>query len=295
MNRIATLFLAGFLLADCAGQKSPDAYGVFEAAETMVSAEVSGKLIHLDLLEGQLLRKGQHVATVDSTLPALQKQELLARRQSVRAKMVNAEAQIAVVQQQIDNMQVDLQRVRNMLQDDAATRKQLDDLVGADKILNKQLNAARAQRQTVVAELAAVNSNLDLISEQMRRCRVINPIDGTVLNKYCEAFEMTAAGKPLYKIANLDEMTLRIYISGAQMSAVKIGSSCTVRIDDGKKYIDYPGTIIWISDSAEFTPKIIQTKQDRVTLVYAVKVRVANDGAIKIGMPGEVIFTRPSE
>ncbi|RQW04108.1 HlyD family efflux transporter periplasmic adaptor subunit [candidate division KSB1 bacterium] len=289
MNKNASFILAG-LFAACAAQKSPDAYGTFEAVETIVSAEASGKLIHLDLVEGQSVRRNQHVATVDSTLPALQKQELLARRQSVRARMTSAEAQIAVVQQQIDNMQVDVQRVQNMLQDDAATKKQLDDLLGADKILQKQLDAARAQRQTVVAELAAVEANLALLAEQLRRYRVLNPLDGTVLAKYSHVFEMTTAGKPLYKIADIRELLLRIYVSGGQLHGVQIGQSCTVRIDDGKKYIDYPGTIIWISDAAEFTPKIIQTKEERVNLVYAVKVRVANDGAIKIGMPGEVIF-----
>ena len=290
MNRITILFLSGFFLAGCSGEKSTDAYGHFEAIETIISSEATGKLIYVDLAQGQSIRKDQHVATVDSTQPALQKQELLARRLSVQSRIASADAQISVVQQQLDNLALDLRRMQNMFEENAATQKQIDDLTGAEKILQKQLNAARAQRSAVLAERQALDANLALLNEQLRRCRIVNPIDGMVLEKYVEAYEMTTVGRPLYKIANLSELILRVYISGAQLSALKIGEKCTVRIDDDKKDKSYPGTITWISDTAEFTPKIIQTKEERINLVYAVKVRVKNDGAIKIGMPGEVTF-----
>ncbi len=291
MKKFLIFLISAITLIGCSSPKTSDAYGNFEAIETIVSSEANGKLLFMNLVEGQQLAKGEHVATIDTTLPTLQKQELLARRQSVVSKIASADAQSAVVQQQLDNLYVDLKRVQNMLEDDAATQKQLDDLTGGEKILQKQLTAARAQRSAVSAELEALDANLSLLNEQLRRCHIVNPVDGTVLEKYSELFEMTAAGKPLYKIANVNELILRAFVSGGQLNAINIGGTCTIRIDDGKQYKDVPGRIIWISDTAEFTPKIIQTKEERVNLVYAVKIRVANEnGAIKIGMPGEVIF-----
>ena len=288
---IFALFAGMLLIVGCSSRKSIDAYGNFEAIETIVSSEANGRLMEFKLTEGQDVEKGQQVATVDSTIPALQKREMLARRQSVDSKMTSASAQVAVVKQQVENLQVDLRRVQNMVEDEAATQKQLDDLTGTEKVLRKQLKAAQAQRDAIESELEAIDANLALVDEQLHRCRVINPLDGTVLEKYAEAYEMTAVGKPLYKVGNLNELTLRVYISGGQMNALKIGQDCTVRIDDGDDYQDYPGTVSWISDKAEFTPKIIQTKEERVNLVYAVKVNVKNtEGTIKIGMPGEVIF-----
>lgn len=291
MKKILIFLVLGIMLLGCSSQKDSDAFGNFEAIETIVSSEANGKLLFMNLVEGQHVAQGEHVATIDTTLPAMQKQELLARRQSVLSKIASADAQIAVVQQQLDNLHVDLNRVQNMLNDDAATQKQLDDLTGGEKILHKQLDAAEAQRRAVTSELKALDANLSLLDEQLNRCFVLNPVEGIVLDKYSERYEMTAAGKPLYKIANLNELTLRAFVSGGQLDAIKIGETCTVRIDDGKQYKDFPGTITWISDTAEFTPKIIQTKEERINLVYAVKIRVTNEnGAIKIGMPGEVIF-----
>ncbi len=285
------LILLGIILAGCSSQKSPDAFGNFEAIETIVSSEANGKILYMSFVEGQHVAKDEHIATVDTTLAALQKQELSARRHAVLSKIASADAQIAVVQQQVDNLDVDLERVQNMLKDDAATQKQLDDLTGAKKVLQKQLEAAQAQRRAVTAELDALDANLAVVEEQLRRCFVKNPVDGVVLEKYSELYEMTAAGKPLYKIANLNELMLRAFVSGGQLNSVKIGQQCTVRIDNGDQFIDTPGTVSWISDTAEFTPRIIQTKEERVNLVYAVKIRVNNEnGAIKIGMPGEVLF-----
>jgi HlyD family secretion protein len=292
MKKVVKSVLAALLVAGCASKKSADAYGNFESVETIVSSEVNGRLIALPIVEGQLLSKGQYVAAIDSTVPALQKRELLARRKAVLSKIAGADAQIAVVRQQLENLQIDLRRVQNMLKDDAATQKQLDDLTGSEKVLQRQLVAAQAQRRAIVSELDAVDANLALLNEQLNRCRILNPIDGVVLEKYSEVHEVTAAGKPLYKIANLDTVVLRIYVSGGQLAALKIGQRCSVRIDNGKEELEYPGIVTWISDTAEFTPKIIQTREERVNLVYAVKVLVKNEeGVIKIGMPGEVVFT----
>jgi HlyD family secretion protein len=292
MKKVVKPVLAALLVAGCASKKPADAYGNFEAVETIVSAEVNGRLINLHIVEGQQLHKDQFVAAIDSTVPALQKQELLARRKAVWSKIEGADAQIAVVRQQLENLQVDLRRVQNMLKDDAATQKQLDDLTGSEKVLKKQLEAVQAQRRAIVSESDALDANLALLNEQLNRCRILNPINGVVLEKYSEIYEVTAAGKPLYKIANLDSIVLRIYVSGGQLSAIKIGQHCTVRIDKGKEQLEYPGIVTWISDMAEFTPKIIQTREERINLVYAVKVMVRNEeGAIKIGMPGEAVFS----
>ena len=163
-------------------------------------------------------------------------------------------------------------------------------MLGAKNVLQKQIDAAEAQKAAIASERNALDANLAVLNEQLSRCGVLNPVDGTVLEKYAEPHELTAAGKPLYKIANLEELNLRAFVSGGQINALKLGQRCTVRIDDGSHYIEYPGSIDWISDTAEFTPKIIQTKEERVNLVYAVKIRVQNDGRIKIGMPGEAIF-----
>lgn len=290
MKNITILLFTGLLLTGCASKKAADAYGNFEAIEIIVSSEANGKLMNFNLTEGQSLHQREQVALIDTTVPALQKQEIEARRQSVLSRRASADAQIAVVRQQLENVQVDLQRVQNMVKDEAATQKQLDDLTGSEKILKKQLQAAEAQRSAVNAELEAIDANRALLNEQFVRCKVLNPVDGTVLEKYCEMYELTAVGKPLYKIANLNKLILRAYVSGNQLDRLKIGQDCTVRIDDRKKYIEYPGTITWISNNAEFTPKIIQTKETRVNLVYAVKILVNNDGTIKIGMPGEVVF-----
>ena len=292
MKKTVNSILAIILFAGCASKKPADAYGNFESVETIVSSEANGKLIALSIIEGQQLSKGQYVAAIDSTIPALQKRELLARREAVLSRIAGAEAQTLVVRQQLDNLLVDLRRVQNMLKDDAATEKQLDDLTGSEKVLRMQLKAVQAQRQATVSELDALDANLALLNEQLGRCRILNPIDGVVLEKYSEVHEVTAAGKPIYKIANLDTMVLRIYVSGGQLSSLKIGQSCTVRIDSGKKELEFPGIIMWISDTAEFTPKIIQTREERVNLVYAVKIMVRNEkGVLKIGMPGEAVFS----
>jgi HlyD family secretion protein len=179
-----------------------------------------------------------------------------------------------------------------MLSDGAATQKQYDDLTGQVRVLQKQILSNNTQRSSVSAELAVFESRKATVNEQINRCMVKSPLSGTVIEKYSEAGEITAAGKPLVKIADLAIMKLKVYVSGAQLGNIKTGQTCTIRIDNGEKgFSSFPGTISYISEKAEFTPKIIQTKEERVVLVYAVNIDVKNDGSLKSGMPGEALFT----
>lgn len=291
MKKTIIILTAITMVCGCARKNTTaDASGTFESTEILVSAEANGRIIDLKLDEGDELSAGLHVATIDTTLLSLQWKEMTAQIKGFRSQTAAAEAQVAVIQQQIENLNIDLNRVRNMVQNNAATQKQLDDLTGGLKVARNQLQSARAQKKSAEAQLEALEAKKGLLKEQIRRCLVNNPIDGIVLEKYVEESELTAAGKPLYKIADINTMILKVYVSGGQLGSVHIGQSCTARIDRGKDYLKYPGKVVWISEQAEFTPKIIQTKEERINLVYGVKVRVKNDGAIKIGMPGEVIF-----
>ena len=221
----------------------------------------------------------------------LQKAEIDAGMKSVSTRIASINAQNDILNQQITNLNVNITRIENMLKDDAATKKQYDDLTGQVAVLQKQIAANNTQKVSVAAELAVFRSKKATLNEQIERCSVKSPLNGTIIEKYSEAGEITAAGKPLVKIADLSVMKLKVYVSGAQLGSIKTGQSCTVRIDDGEKgYSSFSGTVSYISGKAEFTPKIIQTKEERVTLVYAVLIDVKNDGTMKSGMPGEAIF-----
>lgn len=268
-----------------------DAYGNFEATEVIVSAETSGRILKFDVTEGSEIDKGSEIALVDTTLFHLQKAEINAGMASVRTRVSTINAQNDILNQQIDNLNINIARIENMLKDDAATKKQYDDLTGQVAVLQKQIAANNTQKASIAAELTVYESKIATLNEQVTRSIVKSPIKGTIIEKYSEAGEMTAAGKPLVKIADLSMMKLKVYISGAQLGNLKIGKECMIRIDNGKKgYNSFPGTISYISGKAEFTPKIIQTKEERVTLVYAVTIDVKNDGTMKSGMPGEAIF-----
>jgi len=280
------------LLAACSGNNNgSDAYGNFEAKEVIVSAEAQGRLIQFNLEEGDLLNENQLVGLIDTTIQFLQKQQLFAQKQAVMAKVANINAQISVQEEQKQSLLTEKNRIEKLYIDKAATQQQFDDINSKYDILIKQVIATKTQIDAVYKELNVVDKQVDLINEQIKKALVINPIQGTVLEKYIEAGEITAMGKALYKIGKLDEIDLRIYISGAQLPNVKIGQTVKVFIDKDKDTNEkYEGIISWISDQAEFTPKIIQTKEERVNMVYAIKVRVKNDGKLKIGMPGEVKF-----
>jgi len=286
------LFIAVLIIAGCSNKTGQaDAYGNFEATEVMVSAETSGRIIKFNITEGTETDQGTVIALIDTTLFHLQKAEIDAGMKSVRARLNSITAQNGILEQQIANLNVNVTRIDNMLKDEAATKKQLDDLTGQVTVLQKQISANNTQRASVAAELYSLESKKATLDEQIRRCTVKSPLKGTVIEKYSEEGEMTATGKPLVKVADLSLMRLRVYVSGAQLGSIKTGQQCSVRIDDGKKgYTSFAGIVSFISGKAEFTPKIIQTKEERVTLVYAVLIDVQNDGSMKSGMPGEAIF-----
>lgn len=285
------IYIAGLslMLSACNNnQNTADAYGNFEANERLISSEANGKILQLSLEEGQLLNENQRVGQVDTTMIAINKLEIAAQRSRIYASLANIEAQRAVIRQQSENLAIEQERVKKLAASGAATQKQVDDVDGQYKVLQKQLESMNSQQNVIRQELAVLEAKQAVIAEQLEKCSIKNPAAGTVLEKYAESGEMTAMGKPLYKLASLDRIFLRVYVSGEMMHLVKLGAACKVTLDNGGKTMD--GTVEWISGQAEFTPKIIQTKKDRVNLVYAVKIAVINDGSIKIGMPGEVQF-----
>jgi HlyD family secretion protein len=283
-------------LAACGGNDDKaDAYGHFEAREIVVSAQANGQILQLGLKEGDPLKAGQIVGLIDTTTLALQRAQLMASMGVVRKKTQDPIPQIKVLEEQKRTLQREKERVEALLKEEAALPKQLDDIVGQLGVLDEQIRAARANadriNQGIMAETDPLAAQLNLLNEQISRCYVKNPVAGTVILQWAEAGELANIGKPLYKIADLRNMELRAYISGSQLSQVKIGQEVRVFFDTGKEETQsLPGTVSWIASQAEFTPKIVQTKEERVNLVYAVKIAVKNDGSIKIGMPGEVIF-----
>ena len=284
---IAIMFSAG-----CKNKSDqPDAYGNFEATEVIVSAETGGRILQFTPVEGTDIGKGAEIALIDTILFHLQKAEINAGMKSVISRIGSISAQNDILDQQILNLNVNITRIENMLKDDAATKKQYDDLAGQVAVLRKQIAANNTQKASVAAELSVYQSNKATLNEQVTRSSVKSPLKGTIIEKYSEEGEMTAAGKPLVKIADLSIIKLKVYVSGAQLGSLKLGQQCKVRTDNGKKgYNTFGGTISYISGKAEFTPKIIQTKEERVTFVYAVTINVNNDGTLKSGMPGEAIF-----
>jgi HlyD family secretion protein len=287
------IFIAFLIISGCRNKTGEaDAYGNFEATEVIVSAETNGRILKFDPLEGSLITKGSDLTLIDTTLLYLQKGEIEAGIQSIRTKIGNINAQNDIIVQQIENIRVNIARIEKMVKDDAATIKQLDDLTGQEAVMQRQISANNIQKTSVAAELSVYESKKATINEQLKRSSVKSPLSGTLIEKYSEAGEMTAAGKPLAKIADMSVMKLKAYVSGSQIGKIKIGQECTVRIDDGNKgYKNFTGTITYVSEKAEFTPKIIQTKEERVTLVYSVNIDVINDGSLKSGMPGEAIFS----
>ncbi len=286
---VVSLFLVGLL--GCNGDNGlADAYGNFESDDVIVSAEASGRLLRFGADEGDRLGSGVVVAVVDTTQLVLERAQLVAQRRAIRARMPGVVAQVDVLQEQRDIALRDRERLKNLVAEGAATQKQLDDVDGQLRVLDRQMASVRTQNPPLVAELDVVSTRLAQIDDRIARSTVVNPVEGTVLLTYAEQSELTGAGQPLYKIAPLDTVYLRAYISGAQLSRIAIGQEVTVAIDrDATSESNLTGIVTWVSDQAEFTPKLIQTKEERVNLVYAFKVRVANpDGRIKLGMPGEV-------
>lgn len=292
MKSILVLLASIALLTSCSEEtKTADGYGNFEAKEIIVSAEAQGKLLSFKAERGIELKAGDLVATIDTTQLILKKEQLIAQKGGIANQHNSIVAQIDVQDKQKSILIREKARVERLLKDGAATSKQLDDIEGQLRVIESSIESIKSQNPAVFSNVDALNKQIEQLNDQINKCYVRNPIDGYVLDNFVEETELVIPGKTLYKIADLNNMELRIYISGEQLSQIKIGNKVKVLID---KNVDenytFEGTITWISQKAEFTPKIIQTKKERVNLVYAVIVSVKNDGKIKIGMPAEVLF-----
>ncbi|MCE5321593.1 MAG: HlyD family efflux transporter periplasmic adaptor subunit [Bacteroidales bacterium] len=294
ISALVLLATSAFFTLSCGGKDGEyDASGTFEATEIIVSSEANGKILSLDIAEGQQLEAGVPVGTIDSTQLYLKKRQLLTSVRGVEVRRPEYNKQIAATQQQIATQISEKTRIERLVKADAATQKQLDDINSSISVLQKQLEAQKSSLTTTTSgmseDAAALMIQVDQLNDQLSKCRILSPIKGTVLVKYAEAGELTGSGKPLFKIADIENMILRAYITSDIITKLKLNQEVKVFADFGEKEMrEYPGTIVWISDKAEFTPKTIQTKKERANLVYAVKIAVKNDGYIKIGMYGEV-------
>lgn len=286
--------LTALLMLSC--KQAPqlyDASGSFEAIETLIPADASGIIQQLDIREGQVIDSAQIIGYIDSTQLHLRKKQLEAQIKAVLSKKPNISRQLAAYQVQLDQARHELARIDRLVKADAATPKQLDDAKSMVAVIEKQMEALQSTLSITSEGLSQdtepLFTQIAQLNDQIRRCVITNPVKGTVLTTYAEPFEMAVPGKPLYKIADLSSIILRAYITGDQLTGRRLGDQVTIMVDDTSgTYKTYSGTIEWISDKAEFTPKTIQTKDERANLVYAMKIRVANDGYLKIGMYGEV-------
>lgn len=285
---IITQVLLFGVLVSCSDEQKADGYGNFEATEITVSAEANGKIKYLNLEEGVLLEKGELVGIIDTLQLHYNKKQLRASKRSVSSKSRNVLSQIGVLEEQLKTAKNERDRINKMYEEEAATKRQLDEVQGRVSVLEQQIKSVETQNAPILNELETLDVQIAKTQDQIEKSKIINPVKGTVLSKYAEPGEITAFGRPIYKIADLDEMTLRVFISETQLSDVNIGEEVNVKIDAAEEMKTFPGKISWISSSAEFTPKIIQTKDERVNLVYAVKILVKNDGSLKIGMPAEM-------
>lgn len=295
MKKNILLFaFAAFLLSSCGKQNGlADGYGNFDAhAEVIVSAQNLGTLEKFKVEEGDHLNAGQVVAVVDTTALHLKKKVLMSQSKTVATQLKDINATIALQEQQLKVNQVEQHRVQRLFAKHAATQRQLDNINGLVKVSRKQIAVTKTRKENVFSQIHSIRAQIAEVNESISKCLIKNPINGTVLVKYAEQGELATPGEALYKIANLETLELDAYISGSELSKIKIGESVDVYYDKSQtKDYKVKGKVIWISSEAEFTPKTIQTKQERVNLVYAVKIKVPNEnGAIKIGMPGEFRF-----
>lgn len=289
---IAALFTLASLVSCNKSNEKADGYGNFEATEVTISSEANGKIEFLKLEEGDILESNAQVGLIDTTQLYFNKQQLIASKGTVFSKSKNVLSQTNVLKEQLKTTLIEKKRIQNMFAENAATKRQVDEMDGKVNVLNEQIKSVATQNAPIVNEVQAIEVQIEKINDQIRKSKIINPIKGTVLAKYVEPNEITSFGKPLYKIADISEMTLRVYVSETQLAQIKSGQKVIVKIDAENDMKSYDGTISWIASSAEFTPKIIQTKEERVNLVYAVKVKVKNDGSLKIGMPAEMWIVR---
>ncbi len=287
------MYLLLLILAGCSRSESFDATGTFEATEVTVSAEASGRILAFNVNEGDRIEQGQTVGTIDTVQLYLQKMQLERQIASVRSNRPDISKQVTALQEQIAQQETERTRVKRLLDDGAATTKQLDDIDATLKILNGQLEATLSTLRNNTASIDENSSSIELqiaqVEDRLAKCRIVSPVTGTVLAKYAETGELASTGRPLMKVADLDHIYLRAYFTSEQLAALQLGQEVTVTADFGAdEQYEYPGHIIWIASESEFTPKNIQTRNTRANLVYAVKIAVENDGRLKIGLYGEV-------
>ncbi len=288
-NYILGLSIIAATLFSCVNNNDKaDGYGNFEATEITISAESNGKLMQFDVNEGNKLKKEQFIGFIDTIPLALKREQLMVTKVVIGSKSKGVLSQISVLNAKLETANTNKTRAENLIKDNAGTQKQLDDVSGEINVIKNQIKSVEIQNAPVVNELRSIDVQLKQIDDQILKNKIINPINGTVLTKYAEPNEITTFGKPLYKIADLNTMQLRVYVSETQLANIIIGQVVTVKIDDAEAMKSYKGTISWIASEAEFTPKIIQTKEERVALVYAIKINVKYDGSLKIGMPAEL-------
>ncbi|WP_320110222.1 HlyD family efflux transporter periplasmic adaptor subunit [Draconibacterium orientale] len=290
MKKILYIISLPILLLACqADNDMADAYGNFEAETVIVSAETPGKILELNVDKGDKIEAGYSAALIDTVQLHLQLLQLDAQQTAVLTKRQSIQSQIAVFEEQKTNLKINEERIQKMLKDGAATQKQLDDIQGQISVIDKQIANTKTQFTLISKEQEVLEAQKASVADQLNRCYIKSPVSGTILETYAEQGELTTSGKALFKIADISELELKVYVSGAQLPHVKLGQQIDVLVDqNATENQHFTGTITWISSEAEFTPKIIQTKEERVKLVYAVKVTVKNNGTLKIGMPGEV-------
>ncbi|NPA35889.1 MAG: HlyD family efflux transporter periplasmic adaptor subunit [Chlorobi bacterium] len=289
--KTAVVILSIGIFGSCKDENIADAYGNFEDDAVIVSAENAGKLVHYNIEEGMKLEKGKTVGVIDTTQLYLKKQVLLAGMKTIDSKAKSVESQKSVLQQQLDILLINQKRIEKMYEDGAATQKELDDINGEVKVTKQKIHNINIQRNSVLAEKQSLMAQIKQTNDLIEKSIVKNPINGTVLINFVKEAEFVAPGKPLYSVQDVDNLTLRAYVSETQLTSIKIGQKVKVEVDalKGTKTLD--GTIYWVSSNAEFTPKQIQTKEERRNLVYAIKIRVNNaNGILKIGMPANVYF-----
>ncbi|MDD4847811.1 MAG: HlyD family efflux transporter periplasmic adaptor subunit [Bacteroidales bacterium] len=295
MKKIIIFLAAVVLFTACNNEKKYDAEGSFESDEVTVSAEANGKILSFNLREGDEIQAFQTVGNIDSVQIYLTKLQLEKNVKSVSSNSPDVSKQIAILEEQIRKVNVEHRRVENLLKDGAATQKQLDDLDSQLAVLQSQLEAQKSSLNNSVSSINAQSSSIevqiDQVNDKLAKCVIVSPVSGTVLAKYAQAGEFTAIGKPLFKIADLQNVYLRAYLTSGQIARIKLGQQVKVFADfGGDNTHEYQGTIEWISSKSEFTPKNIQTDDERENLVYAVKVAVKNDGFIKLGMYGGIVI-----
>ena len=292
MKRVIYI-LAAMIAVSCSDKANYDAQGTFEATEVIISAEASGRILNFDIREGESIEANSVIGAIDSLQLHLQREQLKAQQSALLSSRPDKEKQVASLRSQIAKQRTELQRIENMLRDGAATTKQRDDIEAQIGILEGQLSATLStldsSTSTINNNAAALEAQIAALDDRIAKCRISSAVEGTVLVKYAEAGEFTAAGKPLMKVADLENIYLRAYFTSEQLAKVNLGDEVTVTADfGGDEQYDYKGLVAWISSESEFTPKSIQTKDTRANLVYAVKIAVKNDGRLKIGLAGEV-------